>query len=132
RPDAFLANVRAATEFEVKRRLSQLGQPVDRAEWRMTPPTVNAYFDPTANNINFPAGILQPPFFDFSLDDAVNYGGMGRSSATRSRTASTTRAATTTPTATSRTGGRPRTPPSSRRARRKSRSSSQATSRCPE
>ncbi len=77
RPDAFLANVRAATEFEVKRRLSQLGQPVDKAEWRMTPPTVNAYFDPTANNINFPAGILQPPFFDFSLDDAVNYGGIG-------------------------------------------------------
>ena len=77
RPDAFLANVRAATEFELKRRLSQLGQPVDKAEWRMTPPTVNAYFDPTANNINFPAGILQPPFFDFSLDDAVNYGGIG-------------------------------------------------------
>ncbi len=76
-PDAFLANVRAATEFEVRRRLSQLGQPVDKAEWRMTPPTVNAYFDPTANNINFPAGILQPPFFDFSLDDAVNYGGIG-------------------------------------------------------
>ncbi len=77
RPGAFLANVRAATEFEVKRRLSQLGQPVDKAEWRMSPPTVNAYFDPTANNINFPAGILQPPFFDFSLDDAVNYGGIG-------------------------------------------------------
>ena len=77
RPGAFLANVRAATEFEVKRRLSQLGQPVDKAEWRMSPPTVNAYFDPTANNINFPAGILQPPFFDFSLDDAVNYGAIG-------------------------------------------------------
>jgi putative endopeptidase len=77
RPDAYLANVRAATVFEVKRRLSELGKPVDKAEWRMTPPTVNAYFDPTANNINFPAGILQPPFFDFSLDDAVNYGGIG-------------------------------------------------------
>jgi len=77
RPGAFLANVSAATQFEMKRRLSQLGQPVDKAEWRMTPPTVNAYFDPTANNINFPAGILQPPFFDFSLDDAVNYGGIG-------------------------------------------------------
>jgi putative endopeptidase len=77
RPGAFLANVRAATEFEVKRRLALLGQPVDKAEWRMSPPTVNAYFDPTANNINFPAGILQPPFFDFSLDDAVNYGGIG-------------------------------------------------------
>jgi len=76
-PGDYLANVRAATEFEVKRRLSQLGQPVDKAEWRMSPPTVNAYFDPTANNINFPAGILQPPFFDFSLDDAVNYGGIG-------------------------------------------------------
>jgi putative endopeptidase len=77
RPGAYLANVRAATEFEVKRRLSMLGKPVDKAEWRMSPPTVNAYFDPTANNINFPAGILQPPFFDFSLDDAVNYGGIG-------------------------------------------------------
>ena len=77
RPGAFLANVRAATEFEVKRRLAMLGRPVDKAEWRMSPPTVNAYFDPTANNINFPAGILQPPFFDFSLDDAVNYGGIG-------------------------------------------------------
>ncbi len=77
RPGGFLANVRAATEFEVRRRLSQLGRPVDKAEWRMSPPTVNAYFDPTANNINFPAGILQPPFFDFSLDDAVNYGGIG-------------------------------------------------------
>jgi putative endopeptidase len=77
RPGAYLANVRAATEFEVKRRLAMLGQPVDKAEWRMSPPTVNAYFDPTANNINFPAGILQPPFFDFSLDDAVNYGGIG-------------------------------------------------------
>jgi len=77
RPGAYLANVRAATEFEVKRRLAMLGKPVDKTEWRMSPPTVNAYFDPTANNINFPAGILQPPFFDYSLDDAVNYGGIG-------------------------------------------------------
>ncbi|TMG72729.1 MAG: M13 family metallopeptidase, partial [Betaproteobacteria bacterium] len=77
RPDAYLADVRAATEFEVKRRLAMLGKPVDKAEWRMSPPTVNAYFDPTANNINFPAGILQPPFFDYSLDDAVNYGAIG-------------------------------------------------------
>ncbi len=77
RPGAFLANVRAATEFEAKRRLAMLGKPVDRTEWTMSAPTVNAYFDWTANNINFPAGILQPPFFDFSLDDAVNYGGIG-------------------------------------------------------
>ena len=75
--DNYFANVRAATEFEVKRNLAKLGQPVDKSEWSMTPPTVNAYFQPTANNINFPAGILQPPFFDFTLDDAVNYGGIG-------------------------------------------------------
>src|SRR5258708_35828197 len=75
--ESYYANVRTATEFEVKRTLARLGSPVDKAEWGMTPPTVNAYFDPTANNINFPAGILQPPFFDFSLDDAVNYGGIG-------------------------------------------------------
>ncbi len=73
----YYANVRAAKEYEIKRRLSRIGQTVDKSEWVMTPPTVNAYFDPTANNINFPAGILQPPFFDFTLDDAVNYGGIG-------------------------------------------------------
>ena len=76
-PDTYLANTLATTEFEVKRNVAQLGKPVDKAEWGMSPPTVNAYFDPTANNINFPAGILQPPFFDFTLDDAVNYGGIG-------------------------------------------------------
>ncbi len=75
--DSYFGNVRAATTAEVKRRLAKLGQPVDKTEWFMSPPTVNAYFDPTANNINFPAGILQPPFFDFTLDDAVNYGGIG-------------------------------------------------------
>ena len=75
--DNYYANVRAANEYEIKRKLARLGQAVDKAEWDMTPPTVNAYFDPTANNINFPAGILQPPFFDFTLDDAVNYGGIG-------------------------------------------------------
>ena len=75
--ESYYANVRTATEFEIKRTLAKLGTPVDKTEWGMTPPTVNAYFDPTANNINFPAGILQPPFFDFSLDDAVNYGGIG-------------------------------------------------------
>ncbi len=75
--DSYYGNVRAATEAETKRKLARLGQPVDKSEWAMTPPTVNAYFDPTANNINFPAGILQPPFFNFGLDDAVNYGGIG-------------------------------------------------------
>ncbi|HVZ63809.1 MAG TPA: M13 family metallopeptidase [Lacunisphaera sp.] len=75
--DGYYANVAAADEFEVKRNLAKLGRPVDKTEWQMTPPTVNAYFMPTENNINFPAGILQPPFFDFTLDDAVNYGAIG-------------------------------------------------------
>lgn len=73
----YFGNARAATQFEVKRRLSKLGKPVDKSEWSMTPPTVNAYFQSTANQIVFPAGILQPPFFDFTLDDAVNYGAIG-------------------------------------------------------
>lgn len=75
--DSYFANIRAANEFEDRRNRMKLGQPVDKAEWGMTPPTVNAYFNPTENNINFPAGILQPPFFDFTLDDAVNYGSIG-------------------------------------------------------
>jgi len=75
--ESYFANVRAATEFEVKRNLAKLGQPVDKMEWGMTPPTVNAYFQATTNTINFPAGILQPPFFDVTLDDAVNYGSIG-------------------------------------------------------
>jgi len=75
--ESYFANFRAARKAEIKRRVAQLGQPVDKAEWSMTPPTVNAYFQPTANNINFPAGILQPPFFDVTLDDAVNYGAIG-------------------------------------------------------
>ena len=77
RAGSYLANVRAATEFETRRRLSKLGKPVDKMEWMMSPPTVNAYFDPTQNDINFPAGILQPPFFDYTADDAVNYGAIG-------------------------------------------------------
>jgi putative endopeptidase len=57
--------------------LSKLGKPVDEKEWGMTPPTVNAYYNPSMNDINFPAGILQPPFFDFTIDPAVNFGGIG-------------------------------------------------------
>jgi len=57
--------------------LNKIGKPVDRTEWDMTPPTVNAYYDPLMNNINFPAGILQPPFYDNQMDDAVNFGGIG-------------------------------------------------------
>jgi endothelin-converting enzyme/putative endopeptidase len=77
RPDDALGNDSRATEFEFQRQLNKIGKPVDRNEWDMTPPTVNAYYDPQMNNINFPAGILQPPFYDNKLDDAVNFGGIG-------------------------------------------------------
>lgn len=70
-------NVLAANAFEMRRTLAKINQPVDKTEWGMTPPTVNAYYNPTRNEIVFPAGILQPPFFDPNADDAVNYGGMG-------------------------------------------------------
>ena len=77
RADDYLGNVRRATAFEIRRQKVRVGQPVDRTEWLMTPSTVNAYFEPSLNEIVFPAGILQPPFFDFTLDDAVNYGAIG-------------------------------------------------------
>ena len=72
-----LGNSMRANAFEVHRQLAKIGKPVDKQEWQMTPPTVNAYYDPTENDINFPAGILQPPFYDFKADDALNFGGMG-------------------------------------------------------
>jgi putative endopeptidase len=72
-----LGNSLRANEFEFKRQLNKIGKPVDRAEWGMTPPTVNAYYSGQMNNINFPAGILQPPFYDPKVDDAVNYGAIG-------------------------------------------------------
>ena len=72
-----MGNSLRANEFEFHRQLAKIGKPVDRTEWFMTPPTVNAYYDPQMNNINFPAGILQPPFFDKNADDATNYGAIG-------------------------------------------------------
>jgi putative endopeptidase len=72
-----LGNSLRADEFEFQRQLNKIGKPVDAAEWGMSPPTVNAYYDPQMNNINFPAGILQPPFYDNDMDDAVNFGGIG-------------------------------------------------------
>jgi predicted metalloendopeptidase len=71
------ANVLNGAEFESRRDLAKIGKPLDRTEWEMTPPTVNAYYNPQKNEIVFPAGILQPPFFDGKADDAVNYGGIG-------------------------------------------------------
>jgi len=73
----FLGNVERANTFEVNRQLAKIGKPLDRTEFGMTPPTVNAYYNSAYNDINFPAGILQPPFFDKSVDDAVNFGGIG-------------------------------------------------------
>ena len=73
----YVGNATQSSEFEFQRRLDKLGRPVDRTEWGMTPPTVNAYYNPAMNEIVFPAGILQPPFFDAQADDAYNYGGIG-------------------------------------------------------
>jgi endothelin-converting enzyme/putative endopeptidase len=75
--NSYLNNLHEATAFEFHRQLSKIGKPVDREEFTMTPPTINAYYDPQLNTINFPAGILQPPFFDSAMEDAVNYGAIG-------------------------------------------------------
>jgi endothelin-converting enzyme/putative endopeptidase len=75
--DSYLNNVAQASSAEFERWVAKIGKPVDRSEWTMTPPTINAYYDPQLNTINFPAGILQPPFFDPSKDDAVNFGAIG-------------------------------------------------------
>ena len=73
----FSGNATRATVFESNRELAKIGKPVDRGEWGMTPPTVNAYYNPQMNDINFPAGVLQPPLYDPKLDDAPNYGNTG-------------------------------------------------------
>ncbi len=73
----FVTDLRNSAKFEFNYELNKVGKPVDEKEWGMTPPTVNAYYDPGMNDINFPAGILQPPFYDFNKDPAVNFGGIG-------------------------------------------------------
>jgi len=75
--DDFVGNVHRATIFEARRELAKIGKPLDRGEWGMTPPTVNAYYNPQMNDINFPAGVLQPPLYDPKMDDAPNYGNTG-------------------------------------------------------
>ena len=76
-PDNYYGNLLAATQFDYNYDIAKVGKPTDRLEWGMTPQTVNAYYNPTDNTINFPAAILQPPFFDAKADDAINYGGIG-------------------------------------------------------
>jgi endothelin-converting enzyme/putative endopeptidase len=73
----YFGNWYRANQFESRREIAKIGQPVDRNEWQMTPPTVNAYYEPSENNINFPAGILQPPFYSNDARDSVNYGAVG-------------------------------------------------------
>ena len=75
--DDLMGNVQRTTEFESRRQIAKIDKPLDRKEWGMTPPEVNAYYSGSFNEIVFPAGILQPPFFDKSMDDAVNFGGIG-------------------------------------------------------
>jgi putative endopeptidase len=75
--DDEMGNMLRAREFEFHRQLAKIGKPVDRGEWQMTPPTVNAYYDPQMNDINFPAGVLQPPLFDANSDAAPNFGDTG-------------------------------------------------------
>jgi putative endopeptidase len=77
KPDDLLGNIARANAFESKREIAKIDKPLDRKEWGMTPSTVNAYYSPSFNEIVFPAGILQPPFFDKTMDDAVNFGGAG-------------------------------------------------------
>ncbi|WP_266159981.1 M13 family metallopeptidase [Dyella silvatica] len=77
KPDSYFANAEAAGKFNYQYDLAKIGKPTDRKDWSMTPQTVNAYYNPTDNTINFPAAILQPPFFDADADDAINYGGIG-------------------------------------------------------
>ncbi|HET9032449.1 MAG TPA: M13 family metallopeptidase [Dokdonella sp.] len=75
--DSYFADVAATTQFNHDYDIAKIGKPTDRKDWAMTPQTVNAYYNPTDNTINFPAAILQPPFFDAKADDAINYGGIG-------------------------------------------------------
>ena len=76
--DDFFGDIDRADRFEYRREIAKIGKPLDRTEWGMTPPTVNAYYNGQMNDINFPAGVLQPPLFDSKLDDAPNYGQYGR------------------------------------------------------
>ncbi len=77
KPDDYLGDVNRAVAFESHRELNKIGKPVDHSEWQLSPPTVNAYYDPQMNDINFPAGVLQPPLYDPKMDDAPNYGNTG-------------------------------------------------------
>jgi predicted metalloendopeptidase len=125
--DDLVGNARSVRTDDSQRQMRWIGQPVDKNLWLITPQTVNAYYSPPQNEIAFPAGILQPPYFDANKDDAVNFGRSVARSDMSCRTASTIRAASTTRKATSPTGGRPTTTRRSARAPRASRSNTART-----
>jgi putative endopeptidase len=110
-----LGNSMRSREFEVAYQLNKIGKPVNRQEWQMTPPTVNAYYDPSMNDINFPAGILQPAFYDKDATDATNYGHIGAVVGHELTHGFDDQARSSTPTATSTTGGRRKTRSNSKR-----------------
>jgi len=110
-----LGNVMRATEFESRRQIAKIGKPLDRKEWGMTPPEVNAYYSSSYNEIVFPAGILQPPFFDKTMDDGVNFGGIGVVIGHELTHVSTIKAASSTLRVISATGGPGKMARSSRR-----------------
>ncbi len=112
-----VGDIRRCRAFEDRRDLDKIGHPVDRNEWGMTPPTVNAYYSPLENNINFPAGILQPPFYSVSRDKAVNFGGIGAVIGHELTQGLTTRVASSMRTAIFAIGGPSRTKRNSRSAR---------------
>ncbi len=131
-PDDLVGNVMRARRFEFDRNVAKLGKPIDRDEWFMTPQTVNAYYNPTMNEIVFPAAILQPPYFNPEATTPPTTAAPARRSATRSATASTTPAASSTATATCATGGRRKTTSASTRRRRRWSRSSTPTAPCPD
>jgi putative endopeptidase len=109
----FLGNVAHATMFESRRALNKIGKPPDRTEWMMPTPTVDAYYNAQMNDINFPAGVLQPPLYDPKMDDPPNYGDTGSTIGHELTHGFTMKAASSTRAATCATGGESRTRPSS-------------------
>ena len=107
----FFGNFERATEFESRRQLNKIGKPVDRGEWQIPPATVNAYYDDQMNDINFPAGVLQPPLFDPRMDDAPNYGNTGSTIGHELTHGFDDRDGSSMPMATCATGGPSRMPP---------------------
>ena len=126
----YVLNVLAADAFEFRREMAKLGKPVDRDEWEMTPQTNNAYYEPTLNEMCFPAGILQPPFFDEKADDASNYGATGATMGHELTHGFDDQGRLYDAQGNLRTGGPPKTPRVSTSGRKSSPSNTTATKSC--